>query len=205
MTTTLRPQENTAGATPTFAFSAEGGSISGNGAQAMFRCTTEGWISLSMEATRAGCVHLATAEVSCFDESPNLPDAGSGSNNGSPATACTTVNCAAQLDACKNDLTSGDCQANLDCSNVGATSSCATTSSLDCFCGSRSTAACLASGGNGPCADVITRTPGCDGPTSDITVCVTERFLDVSYGLGDAYQLVACQRRACAIHCAMTP
>jgi hypothetical protein len=99
-----------------------------------------------------------------------------------------------------------DCQANRTCSNVGAANGCAAGSSLACYCGTRPTATCLASGGNGTCADVITRTSGCaDGrPEADIPLCVTERFLDIEYGLGDAYQLVACQRRNCATQCALT-
>jgi hypothetical protein len=53
--------------------------------------------------------------------------------------------------------------------------------------GTRPTALCPcpASGGDGSCADVITRSSGGDGgrPDADVPSGVTERFLDIEYGL----------------------
>jgi hypothetical protein len=201
----------TPGPAPSVAYRADGGRISGSGTSATFRCTTEGRVAIEVEAVRAGCVHATVVEVGCFDDGAQAPDAGGGGDGAtSPnaaCAACTQVNCAPQLDACQNEPTSNDCLANLRCSGVGETTSCAATSSLDCYCGARSTATCIASGGNGTCADVITRTSGCEQgrPADEVPECVTDRFLDVDFGLGDAYQLVACQRRNCATHCALTP
>lgn len=129
-----------------------------------------------------------------------------GGGAGNACQTCTANNCAAALTACQSEPTSMDCQANRTCSNVGVANGCAATSSLACYCGTRPTATCLATGGNGACADVITRSSGCDDgrPEADIPACITERFLDIEYGLGDAYQLVACQRRNCPTQCALT-
>jgi hypothetical protein len=129
-----------------------------------------------------------------------------GGGAGNACQTCTANNCAAQLTSCQSEPSSMDCQANRTCSNVGAANGCAASSSLACYCGTRTTAACLTSGGNGACADVITESSGCDDgrPEAEIPACVTERFLDIEYGLGDAYQLVACQRRNCPTQCALT-
>jgi hypothetical protein len=63
----------------------------------------------------------------------------------------------------------------------------------------------LSFGGNGECADAITRASGCnDGRAPEnIATCVSERFLDVNFGLGDAFQLVSCQRRNCSTQCGL--
>jgi hypothetical protein len=226
-----------AGAAPAVVYAADDGVITGNGNRATFRCTSAGDVVISIEATRAGCVHETEAVVRCFDDgTPYVPPAGGngggggaggtsggGASGGSGGTSggaggtmgggmgnacqtCTANNCAAQLTSCQSEPTSVDCQANRTCSNVGAANGCAASSSLACYCGTRPTATCLASGGNGACADVITRTSGCDDGrlAADIPSCVTERFLDIEYGLGDAYQLVACQRRNCSTQCALT-
>jgi hypothetical protein len=131
---------------------------------------------------------------------------GMGGGAAAACQTCTTNNCAAQLTACQSEPTAVACQDNRTCSNVGGASSCAAASSLACYCGTTPTATCLASGGTGICADVITRTSGClDGrPAQDVPLCVSQHFLDTAYGLGDAYQLVACQRRNCPSQCGLT-
>jgi hypothetical protein len=226
-----------AGPAPTVTFSADDGVLTGTGTRATFRCTSAGEVLISVEASRAGCVHQAEALVKCFDDgTPYVPPAGPGGNGGgnpgggnpgggnpgggnpggggtgggggggNACQTCTASNCAAQLTSCQSEPTSGDCQDNRTCSGVGSANSCAAASSLACYCGTRPTATCLVSGGNGACADVITRTSGCDDGRSagDIPTCVTERFLDIQYGLGDAFQLVACQRRNCPTQCALS-
>jgi hypothetical protein len=133
-----------------------------------------------------------------------------GAGGGGPSSACTTCtasNCPAQLTSCQNDPTSAGCQENRTCANVGTGSSCATASSLDCYCGVLPLATCLEFGGTGTCAEVIARTSGCnDGRAPDaVALCVSQRFLDPNTPLGDAYQLVACQRRNCSVQCALSP
>jgi hypothetical protein len=135
-------------------------------------------------------------------------EAGAGGGGSSTAcTSCTASNCPAQLTSCQSDPTSAACQENRTCANVGTGSSCATASSFDCYCGVLPLATCLEFGGTGPCAEVIARTSGCnDGRAPDaVALCVSQRFLDASTGLGDAYQLVACQRRNCSVQCALSP
>jgi hypothetical protein len=133
-----------------------------------------------------------------------------GAGGGGASTACTTCtasNCPAQLTSCQSDPTSAGCQENRTCADVGTGSSCATASSFDCYCGVLPLATCLEFGGTGPCAEVIARTSGCnDGRAPDaVALCVSQRFLDANTGLGDAYQLVACQRRNCSVQCALSP
>jgi hypothetical protein len=221
-----------AGPAPAVTFSADDGVITGTGTRATFRCTSAGEVHISVEATRAGCVHEADAFVKCFDDgTPYVPPTGPGGSGGNgpgggnpgggnpggggaaggggqgnACQTCTATNCAAQLTSCQSEPTSVDCQDNRTCSSVGSANGCAVASSLACYCGTRPTATCLAAGGNGACADVITRTSGCDDgrPAGDIPTCVTERFLDIQYGLGDAYQLVACQRRNCPTQCSLS-
>ena len=129
--------------------------------------------------------------------------AGAGNNNA--CSTCTAANCPAQVSACQNDPTSTACGEIRVCANVGAPESCASNSSLDCYCGTRPVATCLSFGGNGECADAITRASGCnDGRAPEnIPTCVSERFLDVNFGLGDAFQLVSCQRRNCSSQCGL--
>lgn len=134
--------------------------------------------------------------------------AGAGGGGASSAcTTCTASNCPAQLTSCQNDPTSAGCQENRTCANVGTGSSCATASSFDCYCGALPLATCLEFGGTGPCAEVIARTSGCnDGRAPDaVALCVSQRFLDTTTALGDAYQLIACQRRNCSVQCALSP
>lgn len=128
-----------------------------------------------------------------------------GSGNNTACASCTAANCPAQISACQNDPTSSACQEIRVCANVGAPESCASNSSLDCYCGTRSVSTCLTFGGNGECTDAITRASGCnDGRAPEnIPTCVSERFLDVNFGLGDAFQLVACQRRNCSTQCSL--
>jgi hypothetical protein len=130
-----------------------------------------------------------------------------GAPNSNACTTCTAANCPAQVSACQNDATSAACQEIRVCANVGTPQSCASNSSLDCYCGTRPVATCLTFGGNGECADAITRASGCnDGRAPEnVPVCVSERFLDVDFGLGDAFQLIACQRRNCSSACAIAP
>jgi hypothetical protein len=203
--------------------------------RAVFRCTAAGEFDIVAEVTRAGCVHEAEARVKCFDDGTPFPNVGGGggmggsgaggaagsagaagsSNDGgtgggaasNACATCTASSCPAQVTACQNAPTSAACQENRVCANVGSASSCASGSSLDCYCGTRPTATCLSFGGNGSCADVITRTSGCtDGRAAEeVPLCISERFLDVDFGLGDAYQLVACQRRNCATQCGLIP
>jgi len=159
--------------------------------------------------------------VKCFDDgTPYVASGGTGGGMGggnmgggnmgggnmNACQTCTASNCATQLTSCQSEPTSEDCQENRTCANVGSNMSCAAANSLACYCGTRSAAACLAMGGNGACADVIASTSGCDeeDAEADVAACVTDRFLDIAYGLGDAYQLVACQRRNCSNQCALT-
>jgi hypothetical protein len=135
---------------------------------------------------------------------------GSGGSGGAPTNACTTCtasNCPAQLAACQTDSTSAACAENRTCANVGSDTSCAASNSLGCYCGILPIAQCLELGGTGPCADVIARTSGCTSApdASGVALCVSQRFLDTSTGLGDAYQVIACQRRNCAVACGLTP
>jgi hypothetical protein len=136
--------------------------------------------------------------------------AGMGQGGGPPTSnnacaTCTASNCPAQVSACQNEPTSTACGEIRVCANVGAAESCASNSSLDCYCGTRPIATCLSFGGNGECADVITRASGCnDGRAPEnVPTCVSERFLDVDFGLGDAFQLIACQRRNCSTQCGL--
>lgn len=226
------PGGNAAGATATPLPAA---TPTASNTRAVFRCTAAGEFDIVAEVTRAGCVHEAEARVKCFDDGTPFPNVGgsggmggtgSGGTAGSAGAAgssndggtgggtannacatCTASNCPAQVTACQNAPTSAACQENRVCANVGSASSCASGSSLDCYCGTRPTATCLSFGGNGSCADIITRTSGCtDGRAAEeVPLCVSERFLDVDFGLGDAYQLVACQRRNCATQCGLIP
>ncbi len=210
----------TSGPAPSVAFSSDGGAIVSNGARATFRCTEEGEFLVFIDATRAGCLHQAEAAVKCFDDGTPYVVSGAGGTGGggnmgggnagggtaNACQTCTSSNCAAQLTSCQSEPSASACQENRTCSNVGNNMSCAASSSLACYCGTRSNATCLAMGGNGACADVIARSSGCDGEDDPgaVALCVTERFLDIAYGLGDAYQLVACQRRNCSTQCALT-
>jgi hypothetical protein len=126
-------------------------------------------------------------------------------NNSNACTLCTASNCPAQVTACQNDATSTACGEIRACVNVGTAASCASNSSLDCYCGTRPVATCLSFGGNGSCADLITRGSGCeDGRAPEnVPLCVSERFLNTEFGLGDAMQLVACQRRNCSTQCGL--
>ncbi|HKO93133.1 MAG TPA: hypothetical protein VJU61_18385 [Polyangiaceae bacterium] len=211
-----------------------GPTAAGSNTRATFRCTAAGEFDIVAEVIRAGCVHEAEARVKCFDDGTPFPNVGggggmggtgaggaagsagaAGSNDGgagggtasNACATCTASNCPAQVTACQNAPTSAACQENRVCANVGNASSCASGSSLDCYCGTRPTATCLSFGGNGSCADIITRTSGCtDGRApEEVPLCISERFLDVDFGLGDAYQLVACQRRNCATQCGLIP
>lgn len=198
----------------------------GPSTRATFRCTVAGEFEIGAEVIRAGCVHNAQARVKCFDDgTPYVPAGGAGGRggaggnsgsssmggsggsggapNGNACSTCTAANCPAQVSACQNDPTSTACGEIRVCANVGSSDSCASNSSLDCYCGTRPVATCLSFGGNGECAEAITRASGCnDGRAPEnIPTCVSERFLDVNFGLGDAFQLVSCQRRNCSTQC----
>lgn len=202
--------------------------------RAIFRCTEAGEFEVYAEAIRAGCVHETEAIVRCFDDgTPYTGGAGGGSGGGqgggagtagsagaaglgggagsggasNACTTCTAASCPAQVTACQTDATSAACQEIRVCAAVGTAASCASNSSLDCYCGTRPIATCLTFGGNGECADVITRASGCDDgrAAENIPTCVSERFLEVNFGLGDAFQLVACQRRNCSTQCGLVP
>lgn len=206
----------------------------GTSTRATFRCTTAGEFEVYAEAIRAGCVHQTQARIKCFDDGtpfPNTGGTGGGGQGGSggasggasgggaggasgsggaannACTTCSAANCPAQVSACQNDPTSAACQEIRVCAAVGTAASCASNSSLDCYCGTRPIATCLTFGGNGECSDVITRASGCnDGRAAEnIPMCVSERFLEVNFGLGDAFQLVACQRRNCSTQCGLAP
>lgn len=205
----------------------------GTSTRAIFRCTSAGEFEVYAEAIRAGCVHQTEALVRCFDDgTPYTAGAGGGTSQGgstgtagsagsggaggsggtggagnNACTTCTAASCPAQVAACQNDATSAACQEIRVCAAVGTAPSCAANSSLDCYCGTRPIATCLTFGGNGECADVITRASGCDDgrAAENIPTCVSERYLEVNFGLGDAFQLVACQRRNCSTQCGLVP
>ncbi len=206
----------------------------GTGTRAIFRCTAAGEFEVYAQAIRAGCVHDTEARIRCFDDGTpygggagggmgqgggtgsagsagnGMGGGGNGGNGGAASNACATCTaaaCPAQVAACQTDTTSAACQEIRVCAAVGTAASCAANSSLDCYCGTRPIATCLTFGGNGECADVITRASGCDDgrAAENIPTCVSERYLEVNFGLGDAFQLVACQRRNCSTQCGLVP
>jgi hypothetical protein len=130
---------------------------------------------------------------------------------------CTENNCPVQLNDCDGPgaTNPAGCNTVLDCVNVNFRSSsdasCANERSSICYCGSTDEGTCGALGdlaNDAECDDIIINASGCnDGRNPALyPPCVFERFISPDFPLGDAVQVVECQRANCATVCGgMTP